>query len=150
MTEVAKRAGVAATSLYRRWGDVRALMMEVAVERLMRERPLPDTGSLRGDLRTWARAVAASMASRESFSFFRTVIATTPPAGADGAQRNAALRRRGEQMEMMLTRARQRGEKTPAAADLIDYVLAPLYMRALFGMPTTKAVADRLVKRLIG
>src|SRR6266704_1038992 len=42
MTDIAERAGMAATSLYRRWGDVRALMMEVAVEKLMRERPPPD------------------------------------------------------------------------------------------------------------
>ena len=44
MTDIAERAGMASTSLYRRWGDVRALMMEVAVEKLMRERrrPIPD------------------------------------------------------------------------------------------------------------
>src|SRR5262249_7201405 len=39
MTEVAERAGVAVTSLYRRWGDVRVLIMEVAVERLLQEYP---------------------------------------------------------------------------------------------------------------
>src|SRR3954471_15847455 len=65
MTDIAERAGVAVTSLYRRYGEVRALIMEVAVERLTRERPLPDTGSLRGDLRSWARAIAAGMASPE-------------------------------------------------------------------------------------
>src|SRR5581483_9911844 len=65
MSEIAARAGLAATSLYRRWGDVRALTMEVAVERLMRERPLPDTGSLRDDLRGWARPIATSLGSRE-------------------------------------------------------------------------------------
>lgn len=32
MTDIAERAGVAATSLYRRWGDVRVLVLEVAVE----------------------------------------------------------------------------------------------------------------------
>src|SRR4051794_10052029 len=63
ITDIAERAGVAATSLYRRYGDIRALIMEVAVERLTRERPLPDTGSLRGDLRGWARAIATGMAS---------------------------------------------------------------------------------------
>ena len=30
------------------------LVMEVAVEQLMREHPLPDTGALAGDLRRWA------------------------------------------------------------------------------------------------
>ena len=149
MTDIAQRAGMAATSLYRRWGDVRALMMEVAVEKLMRERPLPDTGSLRGDLLAWARPIAASLASREGSSFFRAVIATTTPAGADGSLRHAAMKRRREQMEMMLARARQRGEKPPDVDELLDHVLAPLYMRALFGRPLSKAVADRLVDRLL-
>ena len=149
MTDIAQRAGMAATSLYRRWGDVRALIMEVAVEKLMRERPLPDTGSLRGDLLAWARPIAASLGSREGSSFFRAVIATTTPAGADGSLRHAAMKRRREQMEMMLARARQRGEKPPDVDELLDHVLAPLYMRALFGRPLSKAVADRLVDRLI-
>jgi hypothetical protein len=59
------------------------------------------------------------------------------------------MKRRGEQMEMMLERARQRGEKPPDVAELLDHVLAPLYMRALFGRPLSKAVADRLVDRLL-
>ena len=149
MTDIAQRAGMAATSLYRRWGDVRALIMEVAVEKLMRERPLPDTGSLRGDLRAWARPMATSLANRVHSSFFRAVIATTTPAGADGSLRHAAMKRRREQMEMMLERARQRGEKPPDVDELLDHVLAPLYMRALFGRPLSKAVADRLVDRLL-
>jgi AcrR family transcriptional regulator len=149
MTDIAERAGMAATSLYRRWGDVRALMMEVAVEKLMRERPLPDTGTLRGDLLAWARPIATSLARREGSSFFRAVIATTPSAGSDGSWRRAALKPRSEQMELMLERARKRGEKAPDIAELMDYVLAPLYMRALFGRPLNKAVADRLVDRLL-
>jgi AcrR family transcriptional regulator len=149
MTDIAERAGMAPTSLYRRWGDVRALMMEVAVEKLMRERPLPDTGSLRGDLLAWAHPIAASLARRDGSSFFRAVIATTPPAGAVGSLRRAALKRRRAQMELMLERARQRGESSPDVDELMDYVLAPLYMRALFGRPLNKAVADRLVDRLM-
>jgi hypothetical protein len=50
----------------------------------------------------------------------------------------------------MLERARQRGEKPPDVAEVMDHVLAPLYMRVLFGMPINKAVADRLIERLIG
>jgi AcrR family transcriptional regulator len=149
MTDIAERAGMAATSLYRRWGDVRALMMEVAVEKLMRERPLPDTGSLRGDLLAWARPIATSLASREGSSFFRAVIATTPTGDAEASLRRAAMKPRTEQMKLMLERARQRGEKPPDVDELLDHVLAPLYMRALFGRPLSKAVADRLVDRLL-
>src|SRR4029450_1911827 len=108
---VAGGARVPAHSLYRRWGDVRALMMEVAVEKLMRERPLPDTGSLRSDLLAWARPIATSLAPPDGSPFFRAVIATTTPGAADDSMRQAALKRRGEQMELMLERARQRGEK---------------------------------------
>jgi AcrR family transcriptional regulator len=150
MTDIAKRAGVAATSLYRRWGDVRALMLDVAVERLMHERPLVDTGSLRGDLRDWARTIAANLASPEGSAFFRAVVATTMPAGGDGSKRNAALKRRGEQLTIMLDRARRRGEKPPDVNDVLDHLLAPLYLRTLFGRPLTRTVVDRLVERLIG
>jgi len=149
MTEIAARAGLAVTSLYRRWGDVRALTMEVAVERLIRERPLPDTGSLRGDLLGWARPIAASLESREGSAFFRAAIATSTPRGADGSLRRAALQRRRQQLGLMLKRAQQRGETAPGIDDLLDYVLAPLYMRALFGRPLGRAVADRLVDRLL-
>jgi AcrR family transcriptional regulator len=148
MTDIAERAGVAATSLYRRWGDVRALIMEVAVEQLMREWPLPDTGSLDGDLRLWARRVAASLRSHEGSSFFRAFIATAAPAGSAGPERTLALNRRLEQIVTMLERARQRGETPPTVAEVMDHLLAPLYVRALFGTPADEAFAERLVERL--
>src|SRR5580704_9210965 len=76
MVDIAERAGVAATSLYRRWGDVGALLMDVATDRLMRDQPLPDTGSLRGDLLAWAASVSKSLASRRKSTFFRVLVAT--------------------------------------------------------------------------
>jgi AcrR family transcriptional regulator len=150
MTDVASRAGVAATSLYRRWGDVQALVMEVAVEQLMRDSPLPDTGSLGGDLRAWGRTVAASLKRPEGSSFFQAFIATAPPAGGDGRARTVALGRRLEQISTMLERARDRGETPPPVAEVLDHLLAPLYIRALFGAPVDESYAERLVERLIG
>src|SRR5262245_8153273 len=76
MPEVAQRAGVAVTSLYRRWGDVASLLMDVSVERLTTERPLPDTGSIAGDLRTWAKSIAAGLRTDEGSVFFRVLVAT--------------------------------------------------------------------------
>jgi AcrR family transcriptional regulator len=149
MTDIAERAGVAATSLYRRWGDVRVLVMEVAVAQLMRERPLPNTGSLRGDLRAWAGMIAVSLKSRKGSLFFRALLATALPAGADGSARTAALAPRAKQIAAMLERARQRGEDAPTVAEVLDHLLAPLYMRALFGAPADKAFAEGLAERLI-
>ena len=149
MTDIAERAGLAATSLYRRWGDVRVLLMEVAVEQLMREHPLPDTGSLRGDLRAWARSIAAGLGSREGSSFFRTLVATAMPAGADRSARTAALAPRAAQIATMLERARQRGEHAPEVADVLDHLLAPLYVRTLFGTPADETLAEQLADRLV-
>jgi AcrR family transcriptional regulator len=148
MTDIADRAGVAVTSLYRRWGDVRALIMEVATEQLMRDKPLPDTGSLAGDLRRWARSIAAGLRSKEGSSFFQALVATAIPAG-EGGPRTAAMQRRLDQIATMLERARKRGERPPAIAHVMDHLLAPLYMRALFGTPASEAFAERLVERLL-
>lgn len=151
MTDIAERAGVAATSLYRRWGDVRVLLLEVAVEQLVRDHPLPDTGTLREDLRVWARSIAAGLRSRQGSAFFRVLVSTAmPPQGTDEKARTAALSPRLAQIVTMLERARARGEKTPRTMDVLDHLLAPIYVRALFGNPADDEVAERLVERLVG
>ena len=43
--------------------------------------------------------------------------------------------RRIEQIGAMLERARQRGEKAPQVFEVTDHLLAPIYMRVLFGFP---------------
>src|SRR5580698_9811672 len=135
MTDIAAHAGVAATSLYRRWGDLRTLLMEVAVERLTRESPLPDTGSLVDDLSLWATRIAHSLASPTDSIFFRVYVATAPTGVGEAPGRGLAITRRLGQVAAMLDRAKARGEPTPDLMDVIDHLLAPLYMRALFGMP---------------
>jgi len=49
----------------------------------------------------------------------------------------------------MLDRALQRGERVPSAFEVIDHILAPLYVRALFGMPEDEAFAEHLVDRIL-
>jgi AcrR family transcriptional regulator len=52
---VAERAGVNHSSIYRRWGDARTMINDLATYRLDPERGLPDSGNLRDDLAAWAR-----------------------------------------------------------------------------------------------
>jgi AcrR family transcriptional regulator len=59
--EVAARAGVGKTTIYRRWPSKGLLALDAFVDSFRQEQPLPDTGTLRGDLlsalHAWVRAV---------------------------------------------------------------------------------------------
>ncbi len=64
--------------------------------------------------------------------------------------RKLMLAPRLEQLQAMLARAATRGEATPEAEDVIDHLLAPLYMRAILGLPIDERYADKLVKDIVG
>ena len=59
--EVAARAGVGKTTIYRRWPSKGLLALDAFVASFREEQPLPDTGTLRGDLlaalHAWVRTV---------------------------------------------------------------------------------------------
>ncbi|MEU1959048.1 TetR-like C-terminal domain-containing protein [Nocardia sp. NPDC019304] len=50
VADVAADAGVHETSIYRRWKTLPRLLLDALLSRVAEEIPLPDTGSLRGDL----------------------------------------------------------------------------------------------------
>lgn len=146
MPEIAKLAGIAPTSLYRRWGNVGSLLLEMAVERLNDTLPLPDEGTLLADLTLWARRIATGLNTDAEVNFFRVLLATTT---MSPETRKQALAPRLEQLQAMLARAWVRGEAAPEANDVIDHLIAPLYMRSVLGMPLDERYADRLVARLM-
>ena len=147
MPEIAERAGVAATSLYRRWGNVGSLFLEMAVERLSTSWPLPNKGSIEKDLKSWGGSIAVELRkSPEKINFLRVLMAVTDVAPE---KRLTALAPRRAQLENMLRRSRERGEAPPSSEDVIDHVLAPLYVRALVGLPLSRPFAERLVDRLL-
>ena len=48
----------------------------------------------------------------------------------------------------MLDRAQKRGEWAPSAFEVIDYLLAPLYVHGLFGATGDNGVVECLIDRL--
>jgi AcrR family transcriptional regulator len=149
LVDVAERAGVAPSSLYRRWGGVEALIMDVGMDGLMQEYPLPDTGSLHGDLEGWADNIVRSLRDPVAATFFRMLVSTAGAKGEAAAHRTKAIRRRRADLAKLVERARRRGERAPDAALLVDVILAPLYTRALFGERLEAGHAQRLVARLM-
>jgi AcrR family transcriptional regulator len=150
MADVAERAKVNPTSLYRRWGDMRLLAGAVAVDRLMRELPVPDTGCLRDDITGWAASVARSLSTRRNVSLLQ-IMAAVPKPGLGATNLNELpIGRRVRELEAMLARGKKRGEKTPELMDILEIVLAPIYLRALFLGPIKTSVgAERLVDRAL-
>lgn len=148
--EVAARAGVADTTVYRRWGSLETLLAEVALSRLNSRSPMPDTGTLAGDLRTYAAQVAREITGPDGPALLHLAVALSA-SGEQGRQAGDALRaERTRQMQSMLDRARERGEDAPDVLGVLDHVLAPMYIRVLFGVgPLTPEYIDGLVDRLL-
>ncbi|MGW0687570.1 TetR/AcrR family transcriptional regulator [Streptomyces sp. NPDC002754] len=148
--EVAARAGVADSSIYRRWGSLETLLTDVALTRLNTRSPMPDTGSLAGDLRTYAAQVAREITGPDGPAVLHLAVALSS-SGPQGLEAGDVLRaERTRQLESMLDRARERGEHAPDALDVLDHVLAPMYIRVLFGMgPLAPDYVEGLVDRLL-
>lgn len=122
---IAEHAGVTPSTIYRRWGSLRELLADVAAERLRPEAPLADTGSLEGDLMAWAGEFMEEMASRPGQQVMADALGS---AGHEPRRRCHAWQR--EQLTLMLSRARDRGESAlPEVDALIDGVMAPLIYR---------------------
>lgn len=132
---VARRAGVHKTTVYRRWGTREALVLELMRERAAAEVPVPDTGSLRGDLLELARAAARIAASPPIEAVVRATIGALrhdPALGELAAQFwSGRMALDGE----VVLRAIERGE-APSDTDptlVIEAVLGPVHLRLLEG-----------------
>ncbi|WP_037634877.1 TetR/AcrR family transcriptional regulator [Streptomyces katrae] len=148
---VAQRAGVNHTSVYRRWGSREALLADVVVTRLERDWPLADTGTLRGDLTAWAEAGVASIRTPEGRLLIRAVALSMPGSATAQGERAQQFERRIGAIERIRDRAAARGEVPPPLDQILDQLIAPLYLRAIFGIdPPASGYPELLVDRLLG
>jgi len=144
---IAERSGVHQATIYRRWASVPALLEDVVSAGPARTSPLPDTGSLRGDLDAYATAVADALAGPAGVLLLSTAVSNLSPRESAGP--SVVLGERTEQLKGMLGRAEARGEHPPTVDELLELVVAPLYFHALFGQPASGREARRLVERLL-
>jgi AcrR family transcriptional regulator len=137
---VAARAGVHATTVYRRWGSAADLLSAVALGRLTGDVVVPDTGSLQGDLTHWLRDVLTDLSDPDVLLMLRTALGTA----RDASGRCACVADREAQLDAMLETDRARGNTPPDAGRLIELLLAPVYFRALFDVAPLPA--DRVAQ----
>ncbi|RKE23111.1 TetR-like C-terminal domain-containing protein [Streptomyces sp. TLI_171] len=148
---VAAAAGVHETSVYRNWGTREELLREALADYTDHAMPLPDTGTLRGDLRQLLTALGAFLDTPEGPALLHLSIA---PQNADArSNRDAYWADRLARAEQLLQRAAERGE-IRADADhraAVEALMSPLFARhLLLGEPVTVRFVDALVDLVIG
>ncbi|MFE5284111.1 TetR/AcrR family transcriptional regulator [Nocardia sp. NPDC056611] len=134
ITEVAARAGVAETTIYRRWGTRTALIADAVTELAAEANPIPDTGALREDLRQLAQQIADLISRPGIARLLGTTVALSPDPEVAAARRHFWTTR-FEQSSSIIQRAIRRGDLPPdtSPGDVIETLSAPLYFRLLVG-----------------
>lgn len=130
--EVAARASVAPSSLYRRWGTFENLMAEALLEVSQVAIPVPDTGAVRSDLVAFAEGVAHFLASPRGAAVSRAVAALRWSDDLAEARTRFWDERFGLS-SVIVQRGIDRGELAPDtdARLLLEMVVAPLHLRQL-------------------
>jgi AcrR family transcriptional regulator len=143
---VAARAGIAKTTIYRRWGGLNGLLADLMAEYAAQEIAVPDEGDIDADLRALSRGVVASLQHPAIRAAFASIVAAAvqDPAAREVLSRFIAVRT--ATMTVIVNRAVQRGD-LPAgtdAAQVIQTVTAQLFYRLFtVGEEVSPATADR-------
>jgi AcrR family transcriptional regulator len=146
LADVARRADVGKTTVYRRWGSVTGLVADLLTDMAEQSLPRTRTGSLLGDLKANAELVRKTLTDPRQGPLFTAVIA----AATCDARTAEALHRfyetRIKEWAPCVDEAVDRGELPEGtdAEEVIRTVSAPLYYRLLAsGDPLDEATADR-------
>jgi AcrR family transcriptional regulator len=132
IVEVAGRAGVHDTTIYRRWGTRERLMIDALLVAGERRLPVPDTGSLRGDLVEFASTLA-SLLSEPLGRALAHALAGPSEDPAMNEARAHYFQARLDLVGVVIDRAVARGE-LPAGTDAslaLEALIAPLHFRTL-------------------
>jgi AcrR family transcriptional regulator len=126
---IAARAGVTPSTIYRRWGDLSELFADVAMERLRPVSDPEDKGSLREDLAAYVEQYAEEFSTSTGRTLLFDLFANSLDAPRPGEYCNYTY----DHLQVILDRAKARGERTYHVQDVVDHVIAPIMYRILFG-----------------
>lgn len=145
---VAAAAGIADTTVYRRW-PTKAKLVRAAVEHLASHAiVVPDLGSFERDLTALATQVIASLARPEVGKMVRALIAAHTDEGDEDEARQAFWQGRFAAAAVIAERAMARQEIRADAVpvEVLETMAAPIYLRLLItGGPLDAALCERVV-----
>jgi AcrR family transcriptional regulator len=146
---VAQRAGVHKTTVYRRWKDRESLLTDALGEHLAMDIPVPDTGSVETDLRALARSIVQTFTGPTGQAVLAAMFTGAAHLPEIAEARRHVFDDRLTRAEPVVTRAVRRGE-LPEGTDpeeLLKTLAAPIYLRLLITAdPVDETTADRAVQ----
>ncbi|WP_172900355.1 TetR/AcrR family transcriptional regulator [Micromonospora echinospora] len=150
---VARRAGVSKTAIYRRWSSKLELVLEVVSAAAGKRLPLPDTGTLQGDLEMLYMIMARALGHPLASQIIPDLLAEAARNPQMAQTLEAALRLNQRTVGgLLIDRAVQRGE-LPVGADpdaAIDFIVGPLYWRlAIARLPLDPAELPRMAAAVV-
>ena len=151
--EVAARAGVGKATIYRRWPSKGLLALDAFVASFREEQPLPDTGSLRGDLLAALHAWVRTVTQTAMGPMLTGLIAEAQhDPELRGAWRDRVIEPLRTQHRIMLDRAIERGE-IAASVDqdvVLDLFFGAAEHRLLLGhLPMTGEFIAQVVDTIL-
>jgi AcrR family transcriptional regulator len=145
--EISRRAGVRDSSIYRRWGTRENLILDALLAASERTLPVPDTGTLHGDLTALATALIDYLDAPLGRGLLRALPFITDSEEISEA-RKAFWDTRYQATEAMISRAVARGELPPDtdARITIELLIAPIHFRNLL---TRERIDAEFAKQLV-
>lgn len=131
--DVANRAGVHRTTVYRRWPSKSELVADAVGLHADQHIPIPDTGALHADLLALARAVAATNTSPVGARRARSLVAAAATSDELADALHAFMEQRMVQSEAIVERAAARGDLAPDTDPrvVIEPVVGAIWFRLL-------------------
>ncbi|MGV9611735.1 TetR/AcrR family transcriptional regulator [Nocardia xishanensis] len=128
---VAQRSGVHKTTVYRRWGSPEGLIADALDLAAAEPWPIPDTGTLAGDLRALTELVRTGFADPEAGPVATAFIAAAMQNPAAATALHDFYRARHRQSAEIVRRAVLRGELDPGvdAEQVVRFAVAPIFYR---------------------
>jgi AcrR family transcriptional regulator len=145
---IARRADVHRSTLYRHWSDKHGLVTEALLARSEATVPIPDTGSLRGDLLAFGNGIVANITAPEYEAIVRAVASDTSTAQALGRPARDFWEQRLRRARVIVHRAVERGEVAEDVDPvvLLEALVGPLYLRLLI---TRERLNEAFVEKVV-
>lgn len=151
--DIASRAGVNRTTIYRRWPTKSELLLDIMLEEMQAKVPTPDTGSFEGDLAELLASIARVLADPAMRGLFHVMGMRADSDDQSARSRERFWNERFAASGQIVTRAIARGEvgEGVSARAVLELGAAPLFYRMLIlGEPVDRRAAADIAAWVAG